>query len=38
MAVSLPRRAMVSEIAIGATDPRDMSADVAAAKSKRSPS
>jgi len=38
MAVSLPRRAMVSEIAIGATDPRDMSADIAAAKSKQSPS
>ncbi|MDA1101592.1 MAG: SDR family NAD(P)-dependent oxidoreductase [Proteobacteria bacterium] len=36
MAVSLPRRAMVSELAIAATDPRDMSADVAAAKTKAS--
>jgi len=35
MAVSLPRRAMVSELAIAATDPRDMSADVAAAKTKQ---
>ncbi len=35
MAVSLPRRAMVSEIAITATDPRDMTADIAAAKEKR---
>jgi NAD(P)-dependent dehydrogenase (short-subunit alcohol dehydrogenase family) len=35
MAVALPRRAMVSEIAIGATDPRDMSADVAAALTKQ---
>ena len=36
MAVTLPRRAMVSEIHIGATDPRDMSADIAASKSKKS--
>jgi NAD(P)-dependent dehydrogenase (short-subunit alcohol dehydrogenase family) len=36
MAVSLPRRAMVSEIAIGATVPRDMTADVEAALTKRS--
>ena len=35
MAVSLPRRAMVTEIAIGATVQRDMSADVAAAMTKR---
>ena len=35
MAVSLPRRAMVSEINIGATDPRDMSADIAASKNKQ---
>ena len=34
MAVSLPRRANVTEIAIGATYPRDMSADVAAAKER----
>lgn len=34
MAVRLPRRAMVSEIMIGATAPRDMSADVAAAMEK----
>jgi len=38
MAISLPQRAMVSEIALGATNPRDMSADVAAAKAKQSPS
>ncbi len=36
MAVSLPRRAWVSELAIAATDPRDMSEDVAAAKTKQS--
>ncbi len=36
MAVSLPRRTMVTEIAIAATVARDMSADVAAAMSKRS--
>ena len=36
MAVTLPRRAMVSEIHIGATDPRDMSADIAASKNKNS--
>ncbi len=35
MAVCLPRRAMVSEINIGATDPRDMSADIAASKNKQ---
>ena len=35
MAVSLPRRAWVSELAIAATDPRDMSQDVAAAKTKK---
>ena len=35
MAVTLPRRAMVSEIVITATDPRDMSADIAASKSKK---
>ncbi len=35
MAVSLPRRAWVSELAIAATDPRDMSKDVAAAKTKQ---
>jgi NAD(P)-dependent dehydrogenase (short-subunit alcohol dehydrogenase family) len=35
MAVSLPRRAWVSELAIAATDPRDMSQDVAAAKIKK---
>ena len=35
MAVTLPRRAMVSEIHIGATDPRDMSADIAASKNKQ---
>ena len=34
MAVSLPRRATVTEITIGASDPRDMSADVAAALTK----
>ncbi len=37
MAVGLPRRAMVSEIAIGATHPRDMSADVKAALTKEHP-
>ena len=36
MAVTLPRRAMVSEIHIGATDPRDMSADISASKNKKS--
>ena len=36
MAVTLPRRAMVSEIHIGATDPRDMSADILASKNKKS--
>jgi NAD(P)-dependent dehydrogenase (short-subunit alcohol dehydrogenase family) len=35
MAVALPRRAMVSELTITATEPRDMSADIAAALSKR---
>jgi hypothetical protein len=35
MSVALPRRAWVSEIAIAATDPRDMTADVAAAKTKQ---
>ena len=35
MAVCLPRRAMVSEINIGATDPRDMSADIAASRNKQ---
>ena len=35
MAVSLPRCAMVSEIAIGATSPRDMSADIEAAMTKQ---
>ncbi len=35
MAVSLPGRAMVSEIAITATNPRDMSADIAAAKARQ---
>lgn len=36
MAVGLPRRAWVSELAIAATDPRDMTKDVAAAKAKQS--
>jgi NADP-dependent 3-hydroxy acid dehydrogenase YdfG len=36
MAVSLPRRATVMEMAIGATYPRDMSADIEAAKTKDS--
>lgn len=36
MAVSLPRRAMVSEIAVVATEARDQSADVAAAMAKQS--
>jgi NAD(P)-dependent dehydrogenase (short-subunit alcohol dehydrogenase family) len=35
MAVGLPQRATVSEIAIGATVPRDMSADVKAALTKK---
>jgi hypothetical protein len=35
MAVGLPRRAMVSEVSLTATDPRDMSADIAAAKNKQ---
>ena len=35
MALSLPRRAMVSEIAIGATCPRDMRADIEAAMTKQ---
>ncbi len=35
MAVALPRRAMVSEVSLTATDPRDMSADIAAAKNKQ---
>ncbi len=34
MSVCLPRRATVTELAIGATHPRDMSADVEAAKTK----
>lgn len=38
MAVSLPRRATVTEITLGATFPRDMTADVAAAMTKASPS
>lgn len=33
-AISLPRRATITELAIGATHPRDMSADIAAAKAK----
>jgi len=37
MAVSLPRRAMVSEIAITATIPRDMTEDIKAALDKQSP-
>ena len=37
MAVSLPHRATVSEIAITATVPRDMSADVEAAMTKQTP-
>lgn len=37
MAVSLPHRATVSEIAITATIPRDMSADVKAALTKETP-
>ncbi|MGK0171108.1 MAG: NADP-dependent 3-hydroxy acid dehydrogenase YdfG [Gammaproteobacteria bacterium] len=36
MAVSLPRRATVMEMAIGATYPRDTSADIEAAKTKDS--
>jgi len=34
MSVCLPRRATVTELAIGATHPRDLSADVEAAKTK----
>ena len=37
MALSLPHRATVTEIAITATQPRDMSADVKAALSKQTP-
>jgi hypothetical protein len=35
LAVCLPRRATVLELAISATHPRDMSADFAAARAKR---
>ena len=37
MALSMPRRATVSEITITATVPRDMSADIKAALEKRTP-
>lgn len=37
MALSLPQRANVSEIAVTATFPRDMSADVRAALTKKTP-
>ena len=37
MALQLPHRANVSEIALGATEPRDMSADIKAALTKEQP-
>ena len=37
MALTLPRRAMVSEIAITATEPRNMTADIDAALKKQAP-